>query len=721
MNLSFFKRTTAGALAATSALALALCAVPAFADEQAAPDDGTGDAGVARLSVLSGNVDLKRADSGDTVAAVVNAPVSAGDYVTTHEDSRTEIDYGFGSVVRVAPDTQLRFTRLDPNDHVLQLAEGTVEMRVFRGLDAHPEVETPTATIRPEEKGQYRVTVTSDGDTEVTVRSGRADVVTSVATQAIAPGSTLLIEGTNDDLHTSTIDELAVDSFDNWNDERDAAYENVPSYVDQGIVGVDDLGAYGRWVDQPTYGYVWQPTVAAGWAPYHDGRWVWEPYYGWTWIGAEPWGYAPYHYGRWFYANDAWFWYPGVYAAAPIYSPALIGFFSFGFGGDGFGFGFGNIGWVPLAPFEPFHPWWGRRYNGVTIVNNITNITNVTNVRNVTIYKNFRVPGAPVGVTSTAFINGDFNRKVKISEPDVKTIRPVTSVLPIVPTAHNLVLNPKAKGPVATAPLSTRFASFHDTRAVRQPSFAMQREAVVTAAQKAYPEHAAAIVHAATPATERNAAPSTERNAATTERNPVSQERSVAMPERAPAESAPAQRPAANGDVWSRFGDNGKANTSESRSTNESRPAITNESRPATTKESRPATTNESRPAATRATTPVIQYGERGGAGSEPGGAWHRFDSGASANATVTSRAPSARTTYGGGGTNNSRTPGSGSYGSNSVPSYHRSAPVYHQPAAVRAPVMHASAPAGGGGASHAHAPASHGGGASAPHGDHGH
>jgi hypothetical protein len=697
MTLSFIKRTTAGALAATSALALVLCAVPALADDQAAPDDGTGDAGVARLSVLNGNVDLKRADSGDTVAAVVNAPVSAGDYVTTHEDSRVEVDYGFGSVVRVAPDTQLRFTRLDPGDHTLQLAEGTVEMRVFRGLDAHPEVETPTATIRPDEKGQYRVTVTSDGNTEVTVRRGRADVVTSVATQAVAPGSTLLIEGANDNLHTSTIDELAADSFDDWNNERDAAYENVPSYVDQGIVGVDDLGAYGHWVDQPTYGYVWQPTVAAGWAPYHDGRWVWEPYYGWTWIGAEPWGYAPYHYGNWFFANDAWFWYPGVYAAAPIYSPALVGFFSFGFGGGGFGFGFGNIGWVPLAPFERFHPWWGR-YNGggVTVVNNITNITNVTNVRDVTIYKNFRVPGAPVGVTSTAFINGEFNHKVQISQPDVKTIRPVNSVLPVVPTAHNLVLDPNAKGPVAAAPVSTRFASFHDTRAVRQPAFTTQREAVASAAQKAYPEHAAEFAHTA-PSASTNAERSTtntERSTETTERSTPSTERNTAT------ESAPAQRPTTNGDVWSRFGDNGKPTT---------------ESRPATT-------TNESRPA----TTPATQSGSHGATSSESGGAWHRFDSGSSANSTATSHATSSHTTYGGntygGGTNGSRTPGSGSYGSNSVPAYHHSAPVYHQAPATHAPAAHAPAMhAPSSSPSHAHASAPKSSGSSAPKSDHGH
>ena len=37
---------------------------------------------------------------------------------------------------------------------------------------------------------------------------------------------------------------------------------------------------------------------------------------------------------------------------------------SAGGGGFGIGFGFGNVGWVPLAPFEVFHPWYGRGFIG---------------------------------------------------------------------------------------------------------------------------------------------------------------------------------------------------------------------------------------------------------------------------------------------------------------------------------------------------------------------
>jgi len=43
---------------------------------------------VARLSVVSGEVSVKRGDSGDVVAAALNAPIMADDRVLTSSSSR---------------------------------------------------------------------------------------------------------------------------------------------------------------------------------------------------------------------------------------------------------------------------------------------------------------------------------------------------------------------------------------------------------------------------------------------------------------------------------------------------------------------------------------------------------------------------------------------------------------------------------------------------------
>jgi len=285
------KTTFGAAPAVLAAFAVALStmpAQPAFADD-AHPQ---GDPGVARVSAITGGVEVRRGDSKDAFAAAQNAPVGVGDYLSTENAARAEVEFDYASLIRVGPKTQIRFVKLDPHAHELQLAEGTVELRVLHGLDAHPVVDTPSASIVPDQTGRYRVTVTQDGNTQVTVRSGKAEVQYGSSEQrTVSPGSTLLITGQGSATRLSSILTVAYDDFDRWADARDTRYQNVQDwgYVDHGIVGANDLNAYGQWTDAADYGQVWQPTdEPAGWAPYTDGRWVWEPYYGWTWVGNEP-------------------------------------------------------------------------------------------------------------------------------------------------------------------------------------------------------------------------------------------------------------------------------------------------------------------------------------------------------------------------------------------------------------------------------------------------
>jgi hypothetical protein len=96
------------------------------------------------------------------------------------------------------------------------------------------------------------------------------------------------------------------------------------------------LSGYGRWVETPEYGMVWQPeTVSYGWRPYWDGHWVYTSA-GWTWVTDEPWGWATYHYGRWAYLGSrGWAWLPGR-----VWAPAWVAW----------RMGEGVAGWCPLGP-----------------------------------------------------------------------------------------------------------------------------------------------------------------------------------------------------------------------------------------------------------------------------------------------------------------------------------------------------------------------------------
>jgi hypothetical protein len=136
------------------------------------------------------------------------------------------------------------------------------------------------------------------------------------------------------------------------------------------------LDPYGRWVEVPGLGLVWQPSAAvvgADFTPYvTGGSWVSAPR-GWIFQSQWDWGWAPFHYGRWTLASEfGWVWWPdtrwgpswvdwrysGSYVAwAPLPPP-----------GFGLTFALGVPGWsyVPYGYFgrprfshHVIYPRWG--------------------------------------------------------------------------------------------------------------------------------------------------------------------------------------------------------------------------------------------------------------------------------------------------------------------------------------------------------------------------
>ena len=48
------------------------------------------------------------------------------------------------------------------------------------------------------------------------------------------------------------------------------------------MTGVEALDDHGRWESDASYGPIWYPRVAIGWAPYRFGHWAWIGPWGWT-------------------------------------------------------------------------------------------------------------------------------------------------------------------------------------------------------------------------------------------------------------------------------------------------------------------------------------------------------------------------------------------------------------------------------------------------------
>ncbi len=57
--------------------------------------------GVARVSMIHGDVSTQRGDSGDWVATTINAPLVRGDKVSTGARSRTEIELDYANILRL--------------------------------------------------------------------------------------------------------------------------------------------------------------------------------------------------------------------------------------------------------------------------------------------------------------------------------------------------------------------------------------------------------------------------------------------------------------------------------------------------------------------------------------------------------------------------------------------------------------------------------------------
>ena len=480
--------------------------VPVSADEAAPSKDGPG---VARVSVLTGSAVVQRGDSNEQVKAVINAPLLPGDYISTAQTSRAELQFDGYTAVRLGGNVQARLTSDDPNNRQLQLADGTIEVGLVRDARSF-DVDTPSVSVRSQQKGDYRVSITQDGSTWVTVRRGQVQIVTPQQNYDLQSGRTLVARGAASAPSISYTTALGFDSFDDFSAKRDqtmvAALDSSPN-VSPDIAGYDNLSSYGQWQDVAGYGQAWVPNQSSGWAPYQNGSWTWEDGYGWTWVSADQWGWAPYHYGRWTYANNyGWAWVPpayvGYYNTQAAWSPALVGFFGFGLsvGAAGFGVnvGFGGypyVGWYPLAPYAPYYPWypgwawtgygWGLPGYGVGYGYGYrgwnTRIVNVTNIHNY--YGNFGHHGA-TGTLVGNFQHGN-GRLIAVNPKMISKMGTIQGAVPVTPGRENLRFASGSRGMVgAPVTMSKRFESprFATNRALAaRPAFEAQQRSVSAA------------------------------------------------------------------------------------------------------------------------------------------------------------------------------------------------------------------------------------------------
>ncbi len=300
----------------------------------------------ARLSYVQGSVTVDQVDNTGSDPAQLNMPLAQGVRVATGADGQAEIEFEDGSLVRLTPNSSLGLTDLTVDGgnfqtrltlgYGLAYAELRAAEKFAYSVDAGGAVVSPVtnATVRFDlDKPPAAISVM---DGTVQVQRDSSDGGEGYRTNVNA-GETLTGDASDAGRYSLT-KEIAENSWDQWNDDRDQAASQEAAnqtsvrdnYAGEAGYGWSDLDANGSWYDVPGEGEVWQPNVALDPAfdPYGYGSWVWYPGRGYVWASGYGWGWTPFRCGNWSYWNGfGWGWLPGS---------------GCGFGGWGFGSGYGG-------------------------------------------------------------------------------------------------------------------------------------------------------------------------------------------------------------------------------------------------------------------------------------------------------------------------------------------------------------------------------------------
>jgi hypothetical protein len=361
------------------------------------------DLGQLRVSLISGDVQIRTEDTEDWVPASINMPLREGDRIWVPEEGKAELQLRDGTYLRLDQQSALEILTLENDSSQFYLDEGHVYVNSTGHRGSFLQMDTPASSIRVYERSIFKVELSEDGLNQISVLKGSVDVESRSGKTTVNSGYTLTL---GDETYAELSPLGPPDDWERWNMERDrrlAERKPPPSYLPEELYGyAGDFDTYGRWIYTSGYGYVWTPRVvaSAGWAPYRIGRWVWVRG-DYVWVSYEPWGWVPYHYGRWaFVGSVGWCWVPPVRGAV-FWGPGFVAWVRTPT----------YVAWVPLGPREIYY---GHGYYGPYSVN-ITNV-NVTNIQaNRIVYKNINVHDAVTVVHHDTFVKGK-NVDVKVKE-----------------------------------------------------------------------------------------------------------------------------------------------------------------------------------------------------------------------------------------------------------------------------------------------------------------
>ena len=317
--------------------------------QQPAPENNVR---AVRLSNVYGSVKVTSDGSVDFQQAELNMPLVQGMEIVTADDGRAEIEFEDGSVARVTPNSSLTLTQLSREDDGSTMtaieADSGLTYYELDGRAGQYSVTFGGNKITPIDSAIFRVDL-DRAPAQLAVMHGSVHASNDSGLDAEARTEETLQFNANSPNEYQLLENVAANSWDQWNSDRDEALaqvaQNAGDEAENSGVPWSGLNAYGDWYDVPGYGMGWSPDgVGTDWDPYGVGSWGYYNDIGYTWISPYEWGWWPYHCGAWsWFDGFGWLWFPG----------------SCGWGGTGAGYGwypYGTIWSVPPGYVCPRRP-----------------------------------------------------------------------------------------------------------------------------------------------------------------------------------------------------------------------------------------------------------------------------------------------------------------------------------------------------------------------------
>jgi hypothetical protein len=337
---------------------------------------------VGRISHVEGQLLRYVPEEEEWVSMVKDAPFYINDLLYSDKKGRAEFILPNNTWARIDGDTRIQLNLLKDDITEIDVTSGVVRFH-NKGSYAVVKATTPFGYVMAPEETIFDLYV-GDDSVEVIALKGRLDFfhgISETRFEVIADAATILADSRQVTAGKSDVDL----DWNRWNQDRENLWATrnrtggesvkyLPPRLSYEAYVLEEHGRWERVYYDGGYRYFWRPVyVNAGWAPFTVGRWT-VCYGENVWIPREPFGYVTHHYGNWVLTRGYWYWAPPVARVRVRVGPPLLNI--------GFAWYPGRvawihtgvyIGWVPLAPFEPYYSYrhWGPRSVVVTNVNMI--------------------------------------------------------------------------------------------------------------------------------------------------------------------------------------------------------------------------------------------------------------------------------------------------------------------------------------------------------------